>query len=453
MPTSFSFQERNRQGCPAVAAPSHAHSGPNRRHRRRRIRALQCPIRQLSEATDKLHEDAAKFKKAVEGMLQHQVAFANTLLEVYSPISGRTGSASPTSPDGALGAGSANGSAAVSPSPSHTSLKRQLTPPESIEAVQQYLRSVDAVREPITQELSAINRRIIQPSTDLLDVFKAIRKTITKRNHKLIDFDRYRVDVGKLRAAPQKDAKDERRLITTEQQLQQATHEYNVLNDALKQQLPTFFHLRTAFIDPCFQSLYFVQRKVYAMLTQTLEPMRNMPTLDFHSPVIPRFQAKHQIAENMVNQLTILKFTPAALAAASAAGPAKSPGSTSPALAASSGSAPGGAVPPPTYSTLPVHSTTAYSAPITKSPAYSPPTTAAAAPAMASVVSAAAAASAAPVIKVVTALYDFDGQQADDLPFKTGDRIEVLEATGSTNDWWKGRVRGKVGYFPANYTQ
>ena len=35
----------------------------------------------------------------------------------------------------------------------------------------------------------------------------------------------------------------------------------------------------------------------------------------------------------------------------------------------------------------------------------------------------------------------------------TGDRIEVLTRTDTQNDWWEGRLKGKVGIFPANYVQ
>lgn len=51
----------------------------------------------------------------------------------------------------------------------------------------------------------------------------------------------------------------------------------------------------------------------------------------------------------------------------------------------------------------------------------------------------------------VTAIYPFEGQLPCDLSFKTGDRIEVLTRTDSQNDWWEGRLKGKVGIFPANY--
>jgi len=51
----------------------------------------------------------------------------------------------------------------------------------------------------------------------------------------------------------------------------------------------------------------------------------------------------------------------------------------------------------------------------------------------------------------VTALYDFNGENAGDLSFKEGDRIKVIKKTGSDVDWWDGELRGAKGSFPANY--
>ncbi|KAF9992915.1 hypothetical protein BGZ80_000648 [Entomortierella chlamydospora] len=55
--------------------------------------------------------------------------------------------------------------------------------------------------------------------------------------------------------------------------------------------------------------------------------------------------------------------------------------------------------------------------------------------------------------EVVTALYDFAGEQATDLSFKKGDIITVIKKTESRNDWWTGKCNGREGSFPANYTQ
>ncbi|XP_062854184.1 GRB2-related adapter protein 2b [Trichomycterus rosablanca] len=49
----------------------------------------------------------------------------------------------------------------------------------------------------------------------------------------------------------------------------------------------------------------------------------------------------------------------------------------------------------------------------------------------------------------VKALYDFIAEEKDELSFSAGDIIEVLEQSESF--WWKGRLRGRTGFFPCNY--
>ncbi len=49
-----------------------------------------------------------------------------------------------------------------------------------------------------------------------------------------------------------------------------------------------------------------------------------------------------------------------------------------------------------------------------------------------------------------TALYDNVPDDADELGFKAGDRIEIVSKDG---EWWTGRLNGRQGIFPANYVQ
>ncbi|XP_063064042.1 growth factor receptor-bound protein 2-like [Engraulis encrasicolus] len=50
----------------------------------------------------------------------------------------------------------------------------------------------------------------------------------------------------------------------------------------------------------------------------------------------------------------------------------------------------------------------------------------------------------------VKAMYDFSAEEKDELDFSSGDVIEVLDQTDPA--WWRGRLRGREGLFPSNYT-
>ncbi|XP_034567379.1 GRB2-related adapter protein 2a [Notolabrus celidotus] len=51
----------------------------------------------------------------------------------------------------------------------------------------------------------------------------------------------------------------------------------------------------------------------------------------------------------------------------------------------------------------------------------------------------------------VKALYNFTAEEDDELGFCAGDIIEVMDR--SDTSWWRGRLRGRSGLFPANYTE
>jgi len=51
------------------------------------------------------------------------------------------------------------------------------------------------------------------------------------------------------------------------------------------------------------------------------------------------------------------------------------------------------------------------------------------------------------------ALYDFNAVQPGDLPFKKGQVIVVTQKSADTNTWWKGKLEGREGMFPANFVE
>uniref|UniRef100_UPI00398F6752 GRB2-related adapter protein 2-like n=1 Tax=Pristiophorus japonicus TaxID=55135 RepID=UPI00398F6752 len=54
-----------------------------------------------------------------------------------------------------------------------------------------------------------------------------------------------------------------------------------------------------------------------------------------------------------------------------------------------------------------------------------------------------------PKTRRVQAMFDFTAEAGDELEFKSGDIIEVLDSADPS--WWKGCLFGKVGLFPSNY--
>ena len=52
-------------------------------------------------------------------------------------------------------------------------------------------------------------------------------------------------------------------------------------------------------------------------------------------------------------------------------------------------------------------------------------------------------------IGMAEATFDYAGTAADELTFKEGDKIIILEKTNA--DWWRGKIGGMEGLFPANH--
>ena len=130
---------------------------------------------------------------------------------------------------------------------------------DTINNTPEYGKHMDDLRTSISPELELIESRIASPLKEFQGVLKIIRKTITKRDHKLTDYDRFNNSLTKLRDKKEKSLSDEKNLFKLEQDFEIATNEYDYINNALKQEIPRFMQLATQFIDPLFHSFYYMQ--------------------------------------------------------------------------------------------------------------------------------------------------------------------------------------------------
>ncbi|KAF9428524.1 hypothetical protein BGZ94_002064 [Podila epigama] len=393
-------------------------------------------------------------------MLNHQAEFGIILAEMYDPALGI--------PQGE-----------VTP-------RRAQTAPESIQAVHDFQAVMREMRDILLPEVDRLESTVVRPLTEMQNLMKMIRKTITKRDHKLVDYDRFRIALKKLQDKKERTLSDEKAIYKLESQLEVATADYEGLNGLLREELPGFFYYRTKLMEPIFHSFFFLQLRIYNIMLDRIDALAKSGYYDLSLDVLRGYEArKHDIAPTVESVELITKRSVTAIPAskpwqAPAAAkpwqtqggppqPAPKPWQSSASVATSS--AP---VPPPAYSAShgePAAATGSrgFNAPsninIHLAPSISGTIAATAAAAATShAINAGKNAYAAnkrpppPVpkrlgVKMAVALYDYDAQQEGDLSFRKDDRIEIVERKPSMDDWWTGRLNGRQGVFPGNYVQ
>jgi amphiphysin len=348
----------------------------------------------------------------------------------------------------------------------------------TIKNVDAYHTALEELRTSISPELELIESRVVGPVKELQGVMKSIRKMITKRDHKLVDYDRFNNSLTKLRDKKEKSLSDEKNLYKLEQDFEIATNEYDNVNAAMKQDIPRFMTLATRFIDPLFHSFYYMQLNIFYMILEKINQFSegkyttDMPT----AQIVTDYEEKLSDAAAVIEALSInqrfISTSKLVRDRALASDRPLAPGTTAVSRSASSASTlttasrtapPSSAFskkpppPPPSFGSGKSSASPSPVPPAAAPPPYSPPTPA-------STTAAAVAKRAppppppmkpkpAPAADSVVALYDFTAQADGDLDFKVGDRIEVIERSESTEDWWTGRLDGRTGVFPGNYVQ
>ncbi|ORY57307.1 BAR domain-containing protein [Pseudomassariella vexata] len=403
-------------------------------------------FQELENETKRLHDESKKYFDAINGMLNHQIEFSKAMSEIYKPISGRMSD------------------------PMSVEIQSN---PEGIRACEEYEAIVKDLQETLQPELEMIDSRVVRPANELLDVIKVIRKTAVKRDHKQLDYDRHRQTLKKLQEKKEKSAKDEKAMWKAESEVEVATQEFNYFNDLLKDELPKLFTLEREFIQPLFQSFYYMQLNIFYTLHEKMQHC-DIGYFDLTLDLEEAFNSKRGDIQEQAEKLTIVRFKtsgqkrppkygrpaleagkpPAAITAGPStnSSPAPSPALTWKQSQAEVSETPEN--PPPPYS-------------VTNKPFVSPMSPPLKSPISPGLAMAAAAKAKPPPPKpkpsrlsgaptgaeIVHALYDYSAQAEGDLSFRVGDAIEIVTRTQNDNEWWTGRLNGKQGQFPGNYVK
>ena len=362
-------------------------------------------------------------------MLDHQIEFAQSIEEVYKPISGRASDLS--------------------------SYVDDVGNPEGIRACEEYQIIVQELKASLQPELEMIKTRIVGPADELIGIVKNVRKMVVKRDHKQLDYDKEKNKLKKLQEKTEKTAKDEKAIWDTENKLEEATEAFNIFNDLLKDELLKLFTLEREFILPLFQSFYYMQLNVFYTLHEKMQSI-DIGYFNLTLDIEDAFEAKRGDVKEQLEAIPIIKF--------------KSTGQRRPLskyqaklgygskLGIENGRA--GSNSSLTSSTSPKQ--------ITYGETESPPPPYEANGALGRSASTGASWGAAakskvappppkpkpgrlsgvPVAETVTALYDYEAQAEGDLSFSAGDTIEVVTRTDNPNEWWVGKIGVRQGQFP-----
>lgn len=355
-------------------------------------------------------------------MLNHQIEFSQAIAELYKPISGRASDPESAKPEGN---------------------------PEGIQACEDYESIVRELQETLKPELEMIESHVISPADQLLEIIKVIRKVSVKRNHKQLDYDRNRATYKKLQEKKEKSLKDEKALYKAEGDMEQSTQEFNYYNDLLKDELPKLFGLEAEFIQPLFQSFYYMQLNVFYTLHERMQQL-DIGYFDLTRDVEEAYELKRGDVKEQAEALAIVHFkTTGGRRSGSKFQTGKdklaAEGSTASSRRPTSESS---EHPPPPY--------TAAASPGTSVVGRANSSGGSALAAAAKAKGAAppppkpkpARLSNQPPAETCTALYDYEAQAEGDLSFTTGDVIEITQRTNNENEWWSGKCNGKQGQFP-----
>jgi len=399
-------------------------------------------FQELETETKKLHSESKKYFDAINGMLSHQIEFSKAIGEIYLPISGRVSDPDSTIPEGN---------------------------PEGIRACEEYEAIVKELQATLQPELEMIETRVIRPADELLEIIKVIRKGAVKRDHKQLDYDRHRATLKKLQDKKEKNLKDEKAMYKAENDVEQATQEYNYFNDLLKDELPKLFALEREFIRPLFQSFYYMQLNVFYTLHEKMQGC-DIGYFNLQLDVEEAFEAKRGDIREQAEALSIVKFKTTGQKRPPKYGPGSKlaiEGRKNSPLAIEAGSSDSkfsaperrstvdfSENPPPPYSNslspnsgetsvMRANSTGSSWGAAAKAKGAAPPPPKPKPSRL----------SGAPPSETVTALYDYEAQAEGDLSFSTGDVIEIVTKTNNENEWWVGKINGRQGQFPGNYVK
>lgn len=365
---------------------------------------LETRFAALEASALRARKDTASYHECVLGMLNSGVAFVDGFRKLAAPLGSEAGDVVGAYPQAQ----------------------------KTLDALPEYEAILAEVRETLTPEVELLESRIINPLRDLKAAVQAIRKNVTKRNHKLVDLERHTASWEKVRDKEARSSREMGNVTKAEQAYEVAKADYEYFNNALKAELPSFFVLAARLMAPLWHTLYYLQLNIFYLSFRAIERFANdkYPLKTKLSAIAQDYTAALGDAPQHLEELNLHKPPPpsATILEAAGRGPsAADAGATSPTSESADG--------PEHDDHERDHDLSAGEQKKNEKDEK------------------AAASGHEELPPYVVALFDFVAQAEGDLSFVAGDHIQLVSRTDSREDWWTGKVNGIQGVFPGNYSR
>ncbi|KAK7181633.1 sh3 domain signaling protein [Paraphaeosphaeria sporulosa] len=173
------------------------------------IEAMLRDFNDSDQMLKNIEEASAQWRDAWTNILNHQLSCAEGLHSIYKPVAGE-----------------------------FTRHEHADTPAETMERAVKLEEAFAELKTDMMEEIKDIDKKLILPAKIARDSLKPMKKAITKREDRKVDYERYK---GRAEALQKKKTRSDREntaLAKHEADLERAIHEYNYADEGLRTQLP-----------------------------------------------------------------------------------------------------------------------------------------------------------------------------------------------------------------------
>ncbi|QKX61057.1 uncharacterized protein TRUGW13939_08203 [Talaromyces rugulosus] len=194
----------------------------------------------------KIIESTKAWRDAWVSILTYQGRLVHEFEEIYAPIIGS------------------------SESPSERSPTPKLTSKTLISRTNRLYEEYESLRTDLSDEVRAVDDRIINPAQKAKDMIAPLKKTIKKREDKKLDFEHFQNRVDNYLKKAKRSDRDNAALAKAESDLARAKEEYNGADDHLRQSMPpllsAIFSLLPFLLEAQIQIQYTLLANYYTVL-------------------------------------------------------------------------------------------------------------------------------------------------------------------------------------------